>query len=143
MYIPSNESFDRQLERVLVTLLAQDILASGLAIVVDDGEERHQAATNIESVMANTMETDEDVWRLRKDGAKAGWIRLVYGNSPSEVICDYTSSLEKTDFMVRHEERCDMFSNAPEAMWYFLYQTVPGALAAASLRAGSSAQAVR
>jgi hypothetical protein len=89
----------REIERQIIVLLVEDLLAAGYRLGVLDGEEtvlEPSAANGAAAVFAAMSTTDEDYLLTRKDDLK-GWIRLVYGNDGS-VISDYTTNIPECVF---------------------------------------------
>ncbi len=75
--------------------LVKDLLAEGYALTVHDGEdETVRDSRDPTAIMAALRTTDEDYLIAKRGESQVGWVRLVYGNSPGEVICDYSLSLE-------------------------------------------------
>ena len=87
--------FDRG-ERVIVRKIVSDALEREWLASVFDGEEwTVRKSPNIDEIMESLGTTDEDQIVFRTiDGEKVGWMYLVYGNSPEEVVCDYTANEE-------------------------------------------------
>jgi hypothetical protein len=71
-------------------------LAKGYLISVNDGEEWVvKKSVKRKEIMDALQSTDSDLLKIRKpDGEKVGVIYLVWGNSPEEVVCDYSSNPE-------------------------------------------------
>lgn len=81
-------------ERRIVKMLVTNALSAGYELSVYDGEEYHPWTTDEAEVLDAILNTDEDWLRYRKNGAMAGTVYLVYGNSGWDVIADYSVSLE-------------------------------------------------
>lgn len=83
-------------EKTVVRRVVKDLLAAGYSITVNDGEEETvQRSTKFKEIVDALMTTDEDYLLVSKPGAKRSFVRFVYGNDASEVICDHGVSLEE------------------------------------------------
>ena len=76
-------------------------LNDGYALSVYDGEEiTVDRSVDQDEIFAAMKTTDEDYLfaydRFKDRIKRSGWIRFVYGNHGTEVICDYTTSMEPT-----------------------------------------------
>lgn len=79
-------------EKRMCTALVSACLKRGYEISVSDGEDWPVKRSNDKpAILAALFSTDEDVIVIRaKDGSKAGWFRLIYGNDGYDVISDYS-----------------------------------------------------
>lgn len=69
------------------------LLASGHTLsFVYDGEDKVQVSTQGQAVEAIMAVDDARLYVLLPND-KTGWVRFVMGNSPEEVVCDYTVNL--------------------------------------------------
>jgi hypothetical protein len=68
---------------------------AGMSIVVIDGagEEFHNLTTE-EQVISEVMSCDDGYFVAYHDGERIGFVWFVYGNSPEEVVSDYSVSLD-------------------------------------------------
>jgi len=87
-----------EIERQIIVRLVSDVLASGAAIMVNDGEEDvtgySRDASEIFAAMSTTdMERLFVLRDIGRDKKKLGWVLLIYGND-ADVISDYTIDLE-------------------------------------------------
>jgi hypothetical protein len=81
-------------ELKIVRTLVRTLLAAGFRITVFDGGEATVKKSRSERVIMPALRTtDEDRLVAWRDDC-AGWVSLVYGNCPWEVISDYSTSLE-------------------------------------------------
>lgn len=91
-----------EIERQVLVPLVEDILAAGYAIAVWDGDNfAIKASRDEETIFAAMASTDEDrlyLYEPGKDGARLGWIYLVYGNSGWDVVSDYTTNIPESVF---------------------------------------------
>ncbi len=86
----------------LLRSLVDELLAQGLSAWVsyDRGYDRDEEGfgkltTDRKALLKALGECDEEHLFIGKDGKEIGWIFLVYGNSPGELISDYTTNLEQ------------------------------------------------
>jgi len=99
-----------EVERQIIVLLVEDILAAGYRIAVNDGEETVLPSSNDAArIFAAMSTTDEErlILEPHADNGTQGWIRLIYGNFAS-VISDYTTNIPETVF-ARANELADRF----------------------------------
>ncbi len=87
-------------ERDIARYLLQSLSEQGFKIGGYDGEEELEYTTDWKNVFASMFDTDEFWVQVRANKNEAGWddsgwIRLIYGNSPEEMISDYTTNLEQ------------------------------------------------
>lgn len=91
-----------ELELRIVRKCAEDAIALGFTVGVNDGENTVlKRSTDIETIMKAVFSTDEDYlifyWGTiglpngSKEGAKAGWARFIYGNV-QDVLSDYSAN---------------------------------------------------
>lgn len=69
---------------------------------VYDGEEDVEVSTEAAAIEAATA-VDDAYLNVRR-GDDTGWVRFVLGNSPGEVLCDYTNNLTVLDDLDLIEE---------------------------------------
>lgn len=84
------------IEKQIVNLILDRVLAEGGAIDVHDGEETPlKNSRDKTAIFAAMFSTDEDYLYIRQSpGQKPmGWVRLIYGNG-IDLISDYTVNLE-------------------------------------------------
>lgn len=83
-------------ERTIVAKLICAILSRKYLVSIFDGEAfAIQKSDSYQNIMAEVMSTDADTVRVwSKDGEMIGAISLIYGNSPEEVIADYSDNEE-------------------------------------------------
>lgn len=75
---------------------------AGFTVGVNDGEETVlKRSTNVSEIMRALFSTNEDYLLIYKDSGEVygpfecfGWVYLIYGNGPDEVVNDYTTNLE-------------------------------------------------
>lgn len=82
-----------------VTQVVQALVADGWRLeLVDDGDENitRTPVSAIDAIMA-VDDSRLYVSRHRDDDHAYGWVRFVLGNSPEEVVCDFTTNLEVVD----------------------------------------------
>jgi hypothetical protein len=79
-------------ERKAIRGLCKAALSKGLLLSYSDGESWPVKQTaNLSDIMAQVHSTDEALIRVRDaDGNKRVTFFIVYGNSPEEVISDYS-----------------------------------------------------
>jgi hypothetical protein len=82
-------------ERDVVRALVRRALDAGYVISVDNGGDTYEIdrSSSYAAVVRELFATDEERLILSKDGRAEGYILLVYGNNPEEVVADYTLSL--------------------------------------------------
>ncbi len=113
---PTN--LDGQLLRALV----DEILAQGLEAWVsyDHGEEREDRdfvglISDREALLDALGECDEEHLFIGKDGKELGWIFLVYGNGPGELISDYTTKANFESLLPKTFALADQHNSLTEA----------------------------
>lgn len=80
-------------EAAVVKQIVNRAVVLGFDVEVFDGEETFPKTHDTKIIIDNMMNTDEDVIKIYfTDGKCAGAIQFVYGNSPEEVVCDYTDN---------------------------------------------------
>lgn len=95
-------------EKMIVRKVVKNALSLGYTISLFDGEEWPvKRSTSASEVMAAIMSTDEDTLSFRKDGEHAGSVLLVYGNSASEVIADYSDTATMATILAPANARAD------------------------------------
>jgi hypothetical protein len=79
-------------EKRMCVALVTACLKRGFAISVSDGEDWPvKRSTDKAAILAALFSTDEDVIVIRaRDGSKAGWFQLIYGNDGFDVVSDYS-----------------------------------------------------
>lgn len=83
-----------ELELKIAHKAIEGLLAAGYGVGVYDGEEETvKDSKDAEAIKKALFTTDEDYLIAYKDGTKAGWVWLIYGNV-QDVISDYTVNLE-------------------------------------------------
>ncbi len=87
--------------RLLIALF-DELIANGLSAWVsydrgyDRNDEGFGTLTTDKAALLNAVgECDEEHIFVGRDGKEIGWIFLVFGNSPGELISDYTTNMEK------------------------------------------------
>lgn len=85
------------IEKIIVGRLVTDLLAAGYKLRVYDGEEyATDWTTDAAAIYEVLSSTEMDRLDATKDGSKIiAWIVLVWGND-TDIISDYTTSLEAT-----------------------------------------------
>jgi hypothetical protein len=103
-----------RLEMEVVTQVIDSALHEGWSISVFDGEgwtverSRDRAA-----IIAALRTTDEDQLQFHNEqGEHRGWVRLIYGNLPWEVVNDYSTRLDA--FMAPISKFCDEMEEREE-----------------------------
>lgn len=91
----------RLMELAVVRKLATDLIAAGLTITVDDGDDEPvKRSADVPAIMEATFAVDEctlyihnaaDTTRMKP----FAWIRIIYGNDGYDAISDYTTNLEE------------------------------------------------
>ena len=89
-------------ERRAVRKIVRDLLSAGYEISIDNGAEENELNNSRDEneIMRSLFACDEEVLIVRRVGeredtpATRGFVRLVYGNSPEEVVCDYSMNLD-------------------------------------------------
>lgn len=74
--------------------LVREILAEGLGVKVDNGEELSGIMTDADEVERWLGATDMETLILYRGETRVGSMLLVWGNDPegSELVCDYTDN---------------------------------------------------
>jgi hypothetical protein len=80
--------------------VVRTLLAAGFSITIDNGGSEDGAfeivkSNNAKAIFQALAATDEDYIKPFKDGKYHGYVRLIYGESGWDVICDYTTNLEE------------------------------------------------
>ena len=83
-------------ELAVLKKVVKAAIKNGWTVSLNDGEEwTVKRSRDANEVIDAAMTTDEDYLRFRDaDGNNMGAVYFVYGNSPDEVINDYSVSLE-------------------------------------------------
>lgn len=72
--------------------LVDEISGRGLRIVLDGEEDEGECADTADTMWALLGHTDNDQISLYDNTGWVGWLWLVYGNGPGELIADYTAN---------------------------------------------------
>lgn len=85
-----------ELELRIVRKCAEDAIAMGYFVSVNDGEETTvKRSKDIDVIMAACLSTDEDylIFHAKENGEfkKLGWARFIYGNV-QDVLSDYSAN---------------------------------------------------
>ena len=88
----------QEVESLIAQGVIAAVLAEGLAITVNDGDENVlEHSRDADAVLAAMFSTDEDrlyVSSGPESGISHGWILFIYGNDGFDVVSDYTTNLE-------------------------------------------------
>jgi hypothetical protein len=82
-------------EAVVAKRLIRIILERGYMVSINDGEEwTVELSTDRKEILPALATTGEDIIRLYKDGERAGFFLLIYGNAEdgSELIADHADN---------------------------------------------------
>ena len=81
-------------EKSVSKKLVELILEQGFMISVNDGEEFVVKNSTDQKVICKALgSTEEDFLHVRDgEGKKVGFLWLVYGNAPDELVADYTAN---------------------------------------------------
>lgn len=79
-------------EARMTAAIAKRAIVLGYVVQVSSDGEVEQPAQTPEAITTAATALDEARLLLFKAQAFAGFIYLVYGNSPQELVCDYTDS---------------------------------------------------
>lgn len=102
-----------QREKGVVRSIVSSAIAQGYSVSLHDGEEwAIKQATTVQQIMQGIMTTDCDKLLFRKIGQSVpcGSVFLVYGNSASEVMNDWTDSTEMETILKNALAQCDRYS---------------------------------
>lgn len=94
----TNESILRAAEKKIVRSLANEMLAFGYKVSVWDGEAEIPCAT-AEGVEKEVFGVDESDIKFRREDGKRGWVRIVLGNGPEDLISDYSDNVETANIV--------------------------------------------
>lgn len=84
-----------RLERKIVRKVAQELIAAGYNISVDDGEEVVlKRSQKLIAIMEACFSVDEERFIAHAPDGARSFVFFVYGNDGYDVICDYGISLE-------------------------------------------------
>lgn len=95
------KSATRIIEEKITQKVIELAIAAGFELRVNDGEETVTPRTQDKGVLFGAMfSTDEDYLLFYMPGVKkrVGWVMFVYGNDGTDVISDYSTSLD--DLMI-------------------------------------------
>ena len=88
----------QEVESLIAQGVIAAVLAEGLAITVNDGDENVlEHSRDADAVLAAMFSTDEDRLYISSGPETAishGWILFIYGNDGFDVVSDYTTNLE-------------------------------------------------
>lgn len=88
----------QDLEEKVMRQCIKDLLAAGLEVSVNDGEETVlRRSSDAETIFSKMRTTEEDYLIVFKSGQKEryGAVYFVYGNDGHDVICDQSVHLEE------------------------------------------------
>lgn len=102
------------LERRIVGMIAEDAIAQGYEVQVNNGEDDF-IFNNLAEVMTEIMATDEESLAFYKDGKCVGSVWLVYGNDGFDVMADHTDNKE-TRAIIRRAEAYAETAEASEVL---------------------------
>jgi hypothetical protein len=90
----TESTMSHQAELIAAMRYINKALAKGYSISVNDGEEwTVKRSTDAKVIRAALQSTDSDIIRMRNGaGETIGIIYFVWGNSPDEVVCDYSDN---------------------------------------------------
>lgn len=97
-------------ETKVVRKIVERAIRLGHMVSVYDGEEYPvKRSTNKALIMVNVYATDMDklYFRNAKTGESVGCVLLVYGNSASEVMADWSDNEATNDILADAKEYCD------------------------------------
>lgn len=85
-------------ERGIAREVIRCLVDAGYSVTVDNGaDESITRSTSKREIFDALCQTGQDhLIAHDKDGKEVGWVWLVYGNEPCELIADYTGNLEET-----------------------------------------------
>lgn len=86
----------KAIERAIAKAAIAGLLATGSAVWVNNGEEDVlDGSRDADAILKAMFTTDED-WLLLGDARPVlRWVRFVYGNDGTDVISDYSVTLEE------------------------------------------------
>lgn len=112
--VASYKALDRRIagEKAVVRAAVRNAIKLGHAVSVFDGEEWSvKRSTNEREVMAEIYATDMETLAFRKsDGELVGKVWLVYGNSASEVMSDWSDSEAMDTILAPAKRRADKYA---------------------------------
>jgi len=112
--VASYKAIDRRIagEKAVVRAAVRNAIKLGHTVSVFDGEEwAVKRSTNEREVMAEIYATDMETLAFRKaDGELVGKVWLVYGNSASEVMSDWSDSEAMATILAPAKRRADKYA---------------------------------
>lgn len=110
-YKKTEERVEREIS--VVRSIVGSALAMGYKVSVHDGEcWAVRQSTDKAAIMAEIYTTDQNTLSIRNnEGEKVGFVLLVYGNSASEVMADWTDSEEMDKILDNAKKQCDRYAN--------------------------------
>lgn len=98
-------------ERKVIRRLCAAAIVRGLQVSVNNGEDWEiKNSKSLTDIMHSIMATDEDYIRLTDDaGMIQATFRMIYGNSPEEVIADHsTNALAEELYAYAHKKESNV-----------------------------------
>lgn len=95
-------------ETELIRMIVEDAISQGWMISVNNGGDENvlEDSKDVDAVMEVLHQSDQDILYVKKgilvDRFTIGWIYLIYGNSPWEVVADSTTP--STDQILKRYE---------------------------------------
>lgn len=95
-------------EKMIIRKVVKNAISLGYTVSLFDSEEwTVKRSSNVAEVMEAVQSTEEDTLAFRKDGEHVGSVWLIYGNSASEVMADWTDSEEMSRILAPAIARAD------------------------------------
>ncbi len=83
--------------------------AQGWSIQVDDGDGQWVIMSGAKDALEAILAVDEADIAFFAGTARIGWVRLVRGNDPWEVVNDYSSNPETEALIAEHQAVCEHY----------------------------------
>jgi hypothetical protein len=109
----------QKLERNIVETIIQDAIKAGYLITIDNGGDDFEfPPTNDFNVLSKAiMATDDEfIYLFTPENASKysysnyfAWVFVVYGNDGWDVVCDYTTNLDRTDILSNANKLADSY----------------------------------
>ncbi|CUR44220.1 hypothetical protein VCM_00001 [Pseudomonas phage VCM] len=109
-YKKTEERVEREIS--VVRSIVGSALAMGYKVSVHDSEcWAVRQSTDKAAIMAEIYTTDMNTLKFRNQaGESVGFVSLVYGNSASEVMSDWTDSEEMNKILDNAKKQCDRYA---------------------------------
>lgn len=101
-------NYEKQCHAIMRAVI-RGLIDAGYSLSVDNGEEVTEPSTKEREVFDAMWQTDEDTLFAFRNGKRAGWVSLVYGNEAYELIANWTTNLD--DALAKAIAKAESYDN--------------------------------